>query len=82
MTECRGCRSEDNCKHYVNIMKKIDVDKCACIECLIKGMCNEPCDDFINLFKKHYADNSGKGYLARVWWIKKYDYKGLVIDET
>jgi hypothetical protein len=75
MKHCKGCRSEVNCKKYTDIMKKIDIDKCACATCLIKVVCNDPCDDFINLFKKYY-EKDGKGYLTLVWCIKKYEYKG------
>lgn len=68
---CRGCRSEPNCKRYTDIMSKIDIDECVCRECLIKGMCSEPCNDFIKLFEKYYE----KQHLIRVWWIKKYNYE-------
>ena len=71
MENCEGCNSKDNCERYTDIMRTIDVEECPCIECLIKGMCKDPCDDFIKLFEKYYE----KAYLARVWWIKKYDIK-------
>lgn len=71
MKHCKGCNSKDNCEKYTDIMRKIDVDKCVCKQCLIKGMCKDPCDDFIKLFAKYYD----KAHLTRVWWIKKYTIK-------
>jgi len=73
---CKGCKSKDNCEKYIDVMKEVDISKCVCRKCLIKGMCRDPCDDFINLFKKYYEKNR-RGYLAYVWWIKKYEYKDI-----
>lgn len=70
MEHCKGCKSKDNCEKYIDMMKEVDIGKCVCRECLIKGICKDPCDNFINLFKKCYK----KAYLTRVWWIKKHDF--------
>jgi hypothetical protein len=70
MEHCKGCKSKDNCEKYIDIIK--DIGKCVCRKCLIKGICKDPCDDFINLFKNYYR---GKRYLTHVWWIKKYELK-------
>ncbi len=57
---CKGCHNKGSCERYEGIVREIDISKCPCIECLIKGVCSEPCEDFKELFK----------FFS---WVKKYD---------
>lgn len=48
--ECRGCRMYDKkiSKCYIDMVPYItDEIQCPCMNCLIKGMCNDVCAAFI-----------------------------------
>lgn len=47
--ECRGCRSyydDYGCMGKV-LPHKTETLHCPCMNCLVKGMCKDVCDDFL-----------------------------------
>ena len=56
--ECKGCAINRVCNHIYKCPKNLteirvnsEIYKCPCKTCLIKGICNEPCEDFVNFEK-------------------------------
>jgi len=56
---CKGCTSytlgkvgdlilDDNLLNYECLRHKIKDINCPCINCLVKPMCESPCDDYLN----------------------------------
>ena len=45
--ECRGCLTivEYDCEY---IFEKPDESKCPCSICIVKGMCEDMCDEFLH----------------------------------
>ncbi len=39
--ECEGCYVTDTC-----VVEGRDVSKCPCLRCIIKMVCNDPCEEF------------------------------------
>jgi len=57
--ECRGCRMYNNpmTKCEINIVSHItDTDRCPCMDCLVKGMCDNACKDFRKYSRLSYRD--------------------------
>jgi len=76
MTEikgCKGCRSEVNCRKHTDIISRVDIAKCSCVTCLVKGVCNDPCENFKDFFKNYYEDS----FLIHIWRIKTYDHEAI-----
>lgn len=46
---CRGCRTYENnvCLVHPSTIRNSIKKMCPCIECLIKGMCNSECKDYM-----------------------------------
>lgn len=44
MTNCKGCRIANLCKEMIVASK---IKECPCRICLIKGMCQVSCEDFL-----------------------------------
>lgn len=42
---CKGCNLYEVC--YAIHVLKCDIKKCPCITCLIKGICNQRCVEFL-----------------------------------
>lgn len=69
--ECQGCsitrtvpipRSNDSCcVSSFSLLKKI-YTRCPCLKCLIKPICDEPCNDFFNFIKKNDPQAEKDGY--------------------
>lgn len=45
---CKGCYSNvaSMCDHYCSYTKYSPNAECPCSECIVKVMCNDPCDKF------------------------------------
>jgi len=50
---CEGCRAfeEDEC--IVQIESSIGEYKCPCAKCLVKGICNELCKEFLGYIRDY-----------------------------
>lgn len=44
---CKGCRVNPTC--LLTVKPLVYIEKCPCMDCIVKMMCVEPCEDF----KKH-----------------------------
>jgi len=55
MKYCKGCFTEDVCKeeYYYQYIKENNVE-CPCGICLIKGICNKPCEDHKQFSEKAF----------------------------
>jgi hypothetical protein len=43
--ECKGCRLDGNCFYHLN-PKISETVQCPCIDCLVKAMCSEACEEW------------------------------------
>lgn len=52
MENCKGCHSMDGCHEYRNMSRELTdhydkrIDKCPCPTCIIKMICDEPCEPY------------------------------------
>lgn len=57
---CNGCFSSTSCLAYINFFTRISsykyildkMSKCSCRNCLVKTICDDPCDNYSTLSKK------------------------------
>jgi len=54
--ECKGChlyygKKGNPSKCLVRALPYVDVDECPCRICLVKGICNDTCEDFSEYLK-------------------------------
>ena len=55
--DCKGCSSISiltSCKG--GVLPHIKSGDCPCLNCLVKGMCNQICEDFKRYKNKFYSD--------------------------
>lgn len=72
-SECKGCKSYDE-KEYCRfgIIQNIENTKgCPCRTCLIKVVCNDLCDEFLE-YKRLSRDIYSLGHV-----MKEFDQKGF-----
>lgn len=52
--ECKGCLSlyEETCSHGFDLNTP-DKKTCPCVNCIVKIMCEEPCQKFIDYQRKY-----------------------------
>lgn len=44
--DCNGCLSDGRACEFLSEYDGYDINECPCRICLIKGVCNDPCEDY------------------------------------
>jgi hypothetical protein len=57
MSNCEGCLCNGGCS--LQQFGSVAIGGCPCVDCVIKVMCNEPCNMYRNYTAKTYGSHLG-----------------------
>lgn len=62
--KCDGCKDFEACSFIV--MGSVAINECPCGNCLIKGICHNPCDDLMQHYENVCVAHNIKPLIKKV----------------
>ena len=69
--KCQGCEAHGMCS--LQTKGSVAINECPCQDCLIKGICKEPCE----AMNKHYDATSSMPHKPKIFEIKLPKKEGI-----